>query len=230
VTSFKVIFAVLAAIALAACQETRPSQLPADAAAYAIAPSAESAGPPATRALRPGDEIAVLVFREPDLSVPKLLIDEQGSIQLPLIGAVEAAGTTTETLSGHIRDRYAVRYLRNPQVSVVLLSSVPNTVAVEGEVNQPGVYPITRGETLLSALSRARSPTRVARNDEVVVFRTVANQRMGARFDLDQIRAGRAADPQILDGDVIVVGFSRVKGGFRDFLQAAPLLNLFTVF
>ena len=63
-----------------------------------------------------------------------------------------------------------------------------------------------------------------------MVFRTVNGQRMGAVFDLQQIRTGAAPDPQILDGDTIVVGYSAVKGAFRDFLAASALLNLFTVF
>ncbi len=53
---------------------------------------------------------------------------------------------------------------------------------------------------------------------------------MAAVFDLKQIRAGQAPDPQIIDGDIVVVGFSSVKGAFRDFLQAAPLLNVFSYF
>ena len=63
-----------------------------------------------------------------------------------------------------------------------------------------------------------------------MVFRTVNGQRMGAVFDVGQIRVGGASDPQILDGDVIVVGYSSVRGAFRDFLSVTPLLNLFTVF
>ena len=38
------------------------------------------------------------------------------------------------------------------------------------------------------------------------------------------------ADPQVLPGDVIVVGYSRVRGAYRDILQAAPLLGVFTQF
>ena len=44
------------------------------------------------------------------------------------------------------------------------------------------------------------------------------------------IRAGRADDPQILPDDLVMVGYSRVQGGYRDLLSAAPLLGLFTRF
>ncbi len=63
-----------------------------------------------------------------------------------------------------------------------------------------------------------------------MVFRTLNGQRMGAVFDLRRIRTGSAPDPQIVDGDVVVVGFSQLKGAYRDFLAATPLLGLFTIF
>jgi polysaccharide export outer membrane protein len=50
---------------------------------------------------------------------------------------------------------------------------------------------------------------------------------MGARFDIEQIRAGRADDPQIIGGDTVVVGYSGSKGFWRDVRETAPLLNLF---
>jgi polysaccharide export outer membrane protein len=53
---------------------------------------------------------------------------------------------------------------------------------------------------------------------------------MGARFDLTDIRSGTTPDPQILPGDVVVVGFSQVRGIYRDILDAAPLFNIFTRF
>jgi polysaccharide export outer membrane protein len=74
----------------------------------------------------------------------------------------------------------------------------------------------------------AQSPTRIARLDETVIFRTVNGQRMAARFDLKRIRAGLDPDPQILGGDVVVVGFSSAKSIYRDILSAAPIFNVFT--
>jgi polysaccharide export outer membrane protein len=43
-------------------------------------------------------------------------------------------------------------------------------------------------------------------------------------FDVNKIRAGEMPDPELLGGDVVVVGFSGIKGAFRDFLKSAPLL------
>lgn len=170
------------------------------------------------------------VFREPDLGVDKAVLDELGNVQLPLIGEVAAAGRTPAELAGQIGARLGQRFLRNPQVTVAVAGTVPRTVTVEGQVATPGIFALGRRDTLLTSLARAGSPTQLAKLDQVVVFRTVNGRRMGAVFDVREIRVGGAPDPQIVDGDVIVVGYSELRGAFRDFLSVTPLLNLFTVF
>ena len=228
-TGFHRAIALAAALALGACQSARPATLPHGAAAYEVVPEAQPA-PTVARTLRAGDSIAVSVYREPDLGAPKLVLDSLGNIQLPLLGEITAAGQTPAELAQTVTRRLGARYLRRPQVTVALLDSVALSMSVEGQVKSPGVFPVGPNETLLTSLARAGSPGQTAKLDEIVVFRTVNGQRMGAVFDLEQIRTGAAPDPQILDGDTIVVGYSAIKGAFRDFLAASPLLNLFTVF
>lgn len=216
---------------LAACGGPRPTSLPRGQSAYAVVPPPPETPPaPVLRQLQAGDAIAVQVYREPDLGVDKAVLDELGNVQMPLIGQIEAAGRTPTELARQIEQRLGQRYLRNPKVTVAITSAIPRTVTVEGQVGAPGVFPLGRSDTLLTSLARAGSPTQLARLDEVMVFRTVNGQRMGAVFDVRQIRVGSAPDPQILDGDVIVVGYSSVRGAFRDFLSVTPLINLFTVF
>jgi polysaccharide export outer membrane protein len=219
------------AFAMAGCAGPRPSGLPQGSAAYAVIPPAsDTSAVPTVRKLHAGDSISVKVFREPDFGADKLVLDELGNVQLPVLGDVAAAGSTPGELAAQIGARLGERYLRNPRVTVALLGTVAQIVTVEGQVGTPGVYPLGRNETLLTSLARAGSPTQLAALDEVVVFRTVNGQRMGAVFDLRRIRTGSAPDPQIVDGDVVVVGFSQLKGAYRDFLAASPLLGLFTIF
>jgi polysaccharide export outer membrane protein len=223
--------AALLSLVLAGCQTaSRAEGLPQGQAAYEIAPPADAAAKPQAYRIGPGDLISVQVFQEPDLSNDKIQVDDVGRIQIPLAGDILAAGLTGPELAAVITERLGREFIRYPRVVVSVVSTREQSVAVEGEVKMPGVYKVTPNDTLLSAIARAQSPTNVARLDEVIVFRTVNGRRMGARFDLREIRAGRAPDPQILGGDVIVVGFSSLKGVYRDILQAAPLLNVFTQF
>ena len=79
-------------------------------------------------------------------------------------------------------------------------------------------------------MALAGSPTDSAKMDEVLVFRQANGQRVGARFDINEIRSGRMPDPQILPGDVVVVGYSSLRGGFQDFVRIAPVFGIFTRF
>ncbi|HEU4612548.1 MAG TPA: hypothetical protein VFS15_10740, partial [Kofleriaceae bacterium] len=92
---------------------------------------------------------------------------------------------------------------------------------------QPGVYAINGTSTLLSALAQAQSPTDVAKLDQVVIFRNINGRRAGAVFDVAAIREGRAPDPEVLGGDVIVVGFDQLKGAMRDIFKTAPFFYVF---
>lgn len=212
---------VVVAVALAGCQPSLNSQLPRGAAAYDVIRDPANVTPVAYL-LRPGDKLAINIFQEEDLSQRELQIDEAGTISLPLIGDLHAAGLSPGQLSRAIETAYGRSYLRDPQANVVLLEARERTVSVEGEVKTAGVYKVQPGYTLLSALALAGSPTERAKLDEVLIFRTVNGERMGGRFDVTEVRAGRMPDPMIVPGDVVVVGFSRARSLYRDALQIMP--------
>jgi len=149
---------------------------------------------------------------------------------LPSIGQVRVAGMTQAQVAGIVAGQLGARYLRNPEVTVSLREMAMPMVSVEGEVKQPGVYEIPPGSTLLTAMALARSPTPTAKLDEIIVFRKIDGRNAGARFDLADIRAGAVPDPVIRNGDVIVVGYSQIRGVYQDILKAAPLFNVFTQF
>jgi polysaccharide export outer membrane protein len=177
-----------------------------------------------------GDELSLSVFGEPDLSAPKLIVDDAGRIQVPLAGSVMVAGLSPAEASELIEGKLGRRYLRDPQVALNVTTQAEKLVSVEGQVNHAGSYPINGTTTLLSAIAMAQSPTRIAKLDETMLFRTVNGERMVARFDIKRIRAGQDSDPQILPGDVVVVGFSQSKSVYRDIISMAPLFNVLTRF
>src|SRR3546814_4923817 len=65
-----------------------------------------------------------------------------------------------------------------------------------------------------------RRPPRSTRTDTLFPYTTLFR----SQFNLSDIRVGRAENPQILGGDIVVVGNSFAKQLFRDFLQLSPLL------
>ena len=218
---------ISACLILAGCAGSRSSNLPIGEAAYRLIPPEDPTAPQKSYVIAPNDLLDLQVFQEADLSNDKLQVDDSGRIQMPLIGEVPAAGRTPSELAADIAARLRERYIVNPQVVVSVVKVATHYVTVEGQVTKPGVYEITRDYTLLSAVARAESPNKTAKLDEILVFRVVAGERLAARFDLDDIRAGRAPDPRIINGDVVVVGYSASKGVWQNVLQAAPLLNIF---
>ncbi|MDG5750970.1 polysaccharide export protein [Qipengyuania sp. XHP0211] len=214
------------AFALSACFKPA-ADLPTGQAAYAVMPPAATSGLRDSYRIGVLDVLSVRVFQEPDLSFDEIQVDASGSINFPLIGQIQAVGKTPYQLSEELEAGLGENYLRSPQVVVGVTESAAQRVTVEGNVNEPGVYEISGSSSLLESIARAKGLTRVAVVDQIVVLRTINNQPMGAVFDLQAIREGKAPDPEILGGDKIVVGFSALKGTYRDLLQAAPLFNIF---
>lgn len=218
----------LVAAALSACASTQAAtNLPAGTAAYALIPAAEQV--PAASDYRIGalDTLDVSVFDEPDLSAKGIQVDASGRIALPLVGSVDAKGKTATELAKELEVLFGAKYLRNPEVTVTVASSVSQKVSVQGEVTQPGIYQLTGPTTLLDVISMAKGETEIAKLREVVVFRTIGKERMGAVFDVASIRRGQAADPVIQGNDLVVVGYSSAKRFWRDVVSTAPLLNVF---
>lgn len=219
--------AAIMALSLAGCTGT-PSPLPTGPQAYAVFPNTEAW--PDEDTLRPGDHLSIRVLGEPELTSDAYVVDSSGSIQMPLAGQVPAAGRTSAALRDELVKRLGARFIRDPQVAVIVTERRRTTFTVEGDVREPGVFEAAPNTSLLTAIAQAKSPTETASLDEVMIFRVVNSQRMGARFNIDDIRKGRAADPQILAGDTVVVGRSSLKSAWKQFLQAAPAFNLFYIF
>jgi polysaccharide biosynthesis/export protein len=218
---------LLTVIALAGCARSKPSLLPTGEAAYATIPAKISNAD--DEIIRPGDRLSIQVMGEPELTSDKYHVDSTGSIQMPLAGEVLTVGLRPSELRDELIRRLGSRFIRDPQVAVIIAERRKTSFAVEGAVEYPGIFEATPGTTLLSAIAQARSPTNTANLDEIMVFRTAGNERLGARFNLTEIRRGLAADPQIQAGDTVVVGHSGLKGAWREFLQTAPVFNLFYI-
>jgi polysaccharide biosynthesis/export protein len=225
----KALTLLLVSAALAGCSHARPLT----GGGLAVLPVTEL--PPPTPALAqsperpyfigPFDKIEVDVFGVPELSRREIQTDASGRIAFPLAGTIDANGLTSEQLAVEIGNRLRGRYVRNPQVTVNLLESVSRVVTVDGEVREPGRYPVVGRMTLMRAIASARGVSEFARLSEVVVFREVGDQHMAALYNLQAIRNGQYRDPEIFAGDVVMVGNSPGRRLFRDILQAAPLIT-----
>lgn len=115
-----------------------------------------------------GDEVRIVVFGEQNLS-DTYRVSDAGTITMPLIGAVDTRGHTTESLAKLITEKLANGYLRDPSVRVEMVTYRP--VYVLGEVQSPGKYSYEPGMTALSAVAVAGGFTYRADTDTFKVTR-----------------------------------------------------------
>ncbi len=173
----------------------------------------------------PQDVLIVDVFGLEGLSDREITVDTSGRIALPLTGSIVAAGSTTEELAATITARLRENYMRNPLVSVNVKQAVSQFVTVDGQVLQPGNYPVLGDMTLMRALASARGLGEFAAQDDVVVLRTVQGQRYAGIYNIAAIRRGNYPDPDVYANDVIIVGDSAALRRMRDIVGLLPAVT-----
>ena len=118
--------------------------------------------------LGPGDLLTIKVVGAEDIS-GDYPVGDNGTIGIPLIGDVKAAGQTRGQLEKAIADKLGQGYIRNPRVSVAIQKYRP--FYIYGEVAKPGEYPYASGMKVLNAIATAGGYTYRANQNYVVVNR-----------------------------------------------------------
>jgi len=117
------------------------------------------------------DRLRLIVFGEENLS-GEFAVDASGKVALPLIGEVTAAGLDVRGFERAIQERLADGYLRDPRVSVEVLTARPFYIL--GEVQNPGQYPFVTGMTAANAVAVAGGFAPLADQTKVLVKRAGA--------------------------------------------------------
>lgn len=171
----------------------------------------------------PFDQLDISVFGSDEFDL-EIQADAGGNITVPLLGSIRAAGLTPGELATTIEDGLRGRYFRDPQVTVNLKETESQLVTVDGSVKRPGLFPVVGRMTLMQAIARAEGTTEFARVEDVVIFRTVGQQKLAGVYNLGAIRLGRYDDPEIFANDVVVVGDSPRRRFLKDVLTLGPAL------
>jgi polysaccharide biosynthesis/export protein len=177
----------------------------------------------------PLDMLDVSVFKVPDLS-KTVQVGDDGQISYPLVGEVPAAGKTTHELERELAKRLGDKYLRSPQVTVLVREYNSQRVTVEGAVKNSGVYAMKGRTSLVQAIAMAGGIDSTIGSGDVVIFRTIDGQRAVARFDIDAVKKGDAEDPQLRPGDVVVTDTSSTKVVLHNILSVLPITTASGVF
>lgn len=215
------LFAVaMLASALAGCAVDRSVGLSPEVAVTAL----EELPPPRgeiSYLIGPQEKLAIEVVGAETLS-GTFLTDIDGQLAFPLVGTLPLDGKSPAEAAALIAERLRGRYLRDPQVRVIPADFPVPSVSVGGQVKRPGSYPAVGRQTLLKAVNMAEGLTEFAKEDDVLVLRTVAGHRYIGVFNIRAIQRGNYPDPQVYANDTIIVGDSPEKRRLNIMLQVLP--------
>lgn len=145
--------------------------------------------------VRPGDLVAVNIWREPDLS-DTVEVDPQGTVVLPKLGTLELGGTTPTAVKSRITEGYA-KYLVNPSIQVTVL----RRIQVTGAVKTPSLYHVTGTMTVGDVIALAGGVTPDGNTGKVELIRD------GQTLAGDLDGGTSLADTPIRSGDQLNVPF-----------------------
>jgi polysaccharide export outer membrane protein len=158
-----------------------------------------------TEVLGVGDVVEVRVFGEADLSGTHQ-ISEQGTIRLPLVGAVLAAGLSPDELSATIAAAYDAQYLKRAEVSLFVKERNSQKVFVLGQVGKPGPVAIAgRRLTVIEAIAQAGGTSKLADASRAVLTRENGGKQVRVAVDVGAIGKGQAPDIEMQPGDILFV-------------------------
>jgi polysaccharide export outer membrane protein len=158
----------------------------------------------------PGDELAVIAVRRPELSVTAR-VDPYGYIAYPYLGQVKVQDLTAAEVAEHLtRGLREGDFYTSPVLSVSLVSAKEQFVYVLGEVKKPGAVTITGSMPLLAAISSAGGQTHDAEMSTVLWIRGRQSPPGVVKLDLAAFGDPRTRDPKIanltlIPGDVLYV-------------------------
>lgn len=160
------------------------------------------------------DRIRIGVFQEPDLDMIAR-VDVKGMVNLPLLGQIKVSNYTIPEAEAAIEAAYRDgRFLRNPQVTISVEEYTPREVSIQGQVRNPGRFPLPIEQTmsLLELVTRAQGFTDTAKGTAVTVTRVNADGTKEVfTVDVESLIKGKdkakAKDSSLilLPGDIVYV-------------------------
>jgi len=171
----------------------------------------EAQQPAGAPALPPGyvigaqDVLSVVFWRDKDMSAD-VVVRPDGNISLPLLNEVHAAGLTPEQLRLKLND-LAVKYVEDPNASVVLKEIHSRNVFITGNVAKPSTYPLIGEMTVLQLIAMSGGLLEYADSGSIVVIRTVAGKQTFHKFNYKDVVKQKNTEQNILltPGDTVVV-------------------------
>jgi polysaccharide biosynthesis/export protein len=187
---------LVASLLLLACGARGP------AAAYADGRDDPRAQP---YVIGPSDLLRITVWKNPELST-EAVVRPDGTITLPVIGELRAAGRNAAELQKEATQR-AAQLVNDAVVTVSVIEVNSYRFTVAGNVENPGLFSSRYYVTVSDAIALAGGPNRYASTSDVVIVRNGPRGRQRLRVDYDAILAGKNPEQDVVlrAGDAVRV-------------------------
>ncbi|TFU06534.1 hypothetical protein EUV02_06035 [Polymorphobacter arshaanensis] len=147
------------------------------------------------------DALDITVFGAPEASV-KTRIKYDGTIVMPMIGPIQAAGQTNVSLAALIKKKLiAGNFYKDPIVNIEILGYSSRVVSVAGKVGAPGLYPLDKPYRVLDVLLKAGW----IQGSQTVYLRRASDGKEIKLDTLELVRGSPDKDPYLEAGDTIFV-------------------------
>lgn len=175
----------------------------------AAAPAAVPAGTAAVRGgyvIGAGDLLQITVFKEPEASIPQVVVQLDGVITLPMVKDIHAGGLTTAELEEQLGKQYS-RFIRDAEVSVIVKEINSKKIYLIGAVKKEGALALKAPITILQAIAESGGLTDYAKRSKIYILRKVDGKPVRIPFDYLSAIKGEQMDQNILlkADDTIVV-------------------------
>lgn len=197
---------IIKALALACALAGAQALLPA----FAQAAAANGAAPIASTEYRlgAGDVMRISVYQNADLTL-ETRVSENNVVSFPLLGSIKVGGLSVTQAEQLISDGLKKGgFVKNPQVTIVVLQVKGNQANVLGQVNRPGRYPIETADMRLTDLIANAGGVVNGAGSEIVIL---SGKREGKPYrvevDLPGLFAVNGGDKDVFiqHGDVVWV-------------------------
>ncbi len=172
--------------------------------------------------------VRIIGFRDAQ-GLDNIMIGTDGYVNLPYAGSVKLAGLTLEEAKQVLTDKFS-KYLKIPDMSVMVNSYGPRKVQVLGEVNNPGTVELSSDDmNVTNAISKAGWVTTYGRIKKAQVLRIIDGTMYVKEANIkDYIEKHDITQNFALeDGDIIFIPKSNKIDFHQDIL---PLLNVYNTY
>ncbi len=154
-----------------------------------------------------GDEFDIKFYYAPELNEKNIRIRPDGKISLQLIDEIQAAGLTPSELEEELKVAYS-KTLRKPEIAVIVKQFASSKVFVGGEVNSPGIVPISGRLTSTQAIFKAGGFKETANHKNVIIIsRSPENIPVARKVNLKKVFSGKVPenDTVLRPFDIVIV-------------------------